>query len=133
MPIKFSGDWNGYEQRWERRLTLLEAILSEGADEANEVMEKAIRERILTMPNRTKEDGRVRSERMIKAVTSEKFIGSGKVVARAGWLKDVPKYLKYQEDGSSTIEAMFSIDVAQRAGEAVASEVLLNAVRRMWV
>jgi len=134
MGIQFSGDWNGYEQRWKRRLTLLESVMSEGADIIGEEMADIIRQVILTMPNRSKEDGRVKDGDMLKSVTTQKFIGGGKVLAQAGWPENsaMPDYVKFQEYGTLWIEGMFATDAAQRYGEQHAHEILVEAVRRMW-
>lgn len=134
MGIQFSGDWNGYEQKWKKRLTRLESVLSEGADTITSEMADIIRQIILTMPNRSKEDGRVKTGDMLRSVSTQKFIGGGKVVAEAGWTENsaMPHYVKFQEDGTIWIEGMFSTDAAQRYGEQNAQDILEEAVRRMW-
>lgn len=135
MGVQFSGEWNGYEQKWKKRLTILESLMSEAADTISEEMADIIRQVILTMPNRVKtEDGRVNTGDMLNSVSTEKYVGNGKVVAEAGWTQssDMPHYVKFQEEGTIWIEGMFSTDAAQRYGEQHAYELLEEAVRKMW-
>lgn len=132
MPIEFSGDWNGYEQRWSKRGRKLYSVITEAAEITSELMADSIRQRILTMPNRTKDDGRVKFGKMIGSVRSDIKKGVTSVTATAGWTKGHPYYLTYQEDGTDFIEAMFSIDQAQRAGERYAEEALRYAIRKAF-
>lgn len=79
-----------------------DTITDELYDQLGEICKRAqqiARERIQSMPNKTKEDGRVKTGAMLRGLTYERRKYKGYVYIRFGWLNG-PGYSLFQEWGT---------------------------------